>query len=255
VSAKPGRRVLWQFPISHYCEKTRWHLEHKGLDYERRDVLPGWHLLVVPRPTRTNGRRATVPVLDDDGVIIGDSTDIALHLDAKYPERPLIPGDRSARERVLALEAFFDDEVGPHVRRWIYGVLLREGGGAARAMLAAYPARVRVLRPLIAPIFERAIRRAYSIDGRTVEASRRKVVAAFDRLEREIEGDPDRHLVGDTLTLADVTAAALLSGVLSTPGSPYEGAKLPDEILELRASLADRACVRWIENRYRLDRR
>lgn len=248
-----ARRVLWQFPISHYCEKARWHLEHKGLDYEVRDVVPGLHLLVVPRAK--NVRHRTVPVLDDEGTILGDSTDIALHLEEKYPEKPLIPRDPSARARTLELEAFFDDEVGPHVRRFVYGALMREPGGAAKAMFGSYPAHVRALRPLLGPFFERAVKRAYAIDARGVESSRRKLIAGFDRLEREIDGDPDRFLVGDALTLADVTAAAILGGLLATRGSPYEAMQMPDEVRELAASLEGRSCARWIENRYLRDRR
>ena len=31
--AKP---VLWHIPVSHYSEKARWALAHKGIEHERR---------------------------------------------------------------------------------------------------------------------------------------------------------------------------------------------------------------------------
>ena len=55
-------RVLHQFPISHYCEKTRWHLDWKGLTYTTRNLLPGVHLVV----NRRLGGAGTVPLLVDD---------------------------------------------------------------------------------------------------------------------------------------------------------------------------------------------
>lgn len=60
-------RILYQFPISHYCEKTRWNLDAKGLPYEVRNLVPGVHVLVVKRLTGTR----TVPVLVDQGKALG----------------------------------------------------------------------------------------------------------------------------------------------------------------------------------------
>jgi glutathione S-transferase len=36
-------RVLYQFPLSHYCEKARWLLDHKELDYVAHNLIPGFH--------------------------------------------------------------------------------------------------------------------------------------------------------------------------------------------------------------------
>ncbi|MCP3675846.1 MAG: glutathione S-transferase family protein, partial [Gammaproteobacteria bacterium] len=35
---------LYQFPISHYCEKIRWSLDYKNLDYKIINLLPGLHI-------------------------------------------------------------------------------------------------------------------------------------------------------------------------------------------------------------------
>src|SRR5690349_3667970 len=57
-----GRRVLHQFPISHYCEKTRWNLDLKGLDYGIKNLLPGPHAVI----NRLKVGAASVPVLIDE---------------------------------------------------------------------------------------------------------------------------------------------------------------------------------------------
>ena len=69
-------RTLYQFPISHYCEKTRWNLAAKGLPYVVRNVMPGLHRLVAYQA----GGGHTLPVLVDHNVRIADSTEIALYL-------------------------------------------------------------------------------------------------------------------------------------------------------------------------------
>lgn len=82
-------RVLHQFPISHYCEKTRWHLDRKALSYSVRNLFPGIHLAI----NRRLAGQSSVPVLIDGPRIIGDSTKIALYLDETYPEGALLPED------------------------------------------------------------------------------------------------------------------------------------------------------------------
>ena len=60
--AKP---VLWHIPVSHYSEKVRWALTHKGVEHERSAPLPGPHMAVALWLTR--GGDKTFPVLHLDG--------------------------------------------------------------------------------------------------------------------------------------------------------------------------------------------
>ena len=36
-------RTLYQFPLSHFCEKARWLLDHKELDFVAHNLVPGFH--------------------------------------------------------------------------------------------------------------------------------------------------------------------------------------------------------------------
>ena len=36
-----GKPVLWHIEVSHYNEKARWALDHKGIEHERRAPPPG----------------------------------------------------------------------------------------------------------------------------------------------------------------------------------------------------------------------
>ena len=51
---------LYQFPISHYCEKIRWALEFKNIDHEIKNLIPGLHLL----KTKKLAPESSVPNFD-----------------------------------------------------------------------------------------------------------------------------------------------------------------------------------------------
>src|SRR5438067_3130930 len=105
--------VLWQFRFSHFNEKARWALDWKGIAHVRRSLLPGFH---VPRVLWMTGQKTGL-VLVLDGETIYDSTRIIERLERMRPEPALYPADAAARRRALALEDFFDEEVGPELGR------------------------------------------------------------------------------------------------------------------------------------------
>src|SRR5918997_5235816 len=119
-----GDITLWHVPISHYSEKARWALDYKRVPHTRRAVLGGFHPLVTWILTR--GEQPTVPVLTIDGRSIGDSTAIIAELERRFPARPLYPSDPAERRRALDLEEYFDEELGPYIRRLAYHEITRD---------------------------------------------------------------------------------------------------------------------------------
>ncbi|MGZ3458099.1 MAG: glutathione S-transferase family protein, partial [Archangium sp.] len=232
-----SERTLYQFPISHYCEKTRWNLDAKGLSFGIENLLPGPHRLVTKRLTK--GGRGTVPLLVDRGTVVSDSTDIALHLERAYPSAPaLIPASGPERERVLELEGYFDEVAGKHVRRWVYAKLFAAGADVSPLMFGAFPPHLRLVGRALLPLVKLVIRKQYQLTPGKVEESRGKMLEGLDRLEREIQGDPSRYLVGSSLSIADIAAASLYGPLVAAEGSPYAlrpGEVLPPGLAEVRA--------------------
>ncbi|WP_224370414.1 glutathione S-transferase family protein [Hyalangium versicolor] len=248
----PTERTLYQFPVSHYCEKARWLLDAKGLPYQLQNLMPGPHRRLTKRMAQASG---SVPVLVDGTVALGDSTEIALHLERTYPTPPLLPPPGPERDRVLELEDYFDG-VGIHVRRWAYGYIL-DGGDVGRFFFGAYAAPQRWLGRLLAPVLKSVIRRQYRVTPTKVEESRVKVLAAMDRIESETQKDPSRYLVGSSLTLADITAAALLGPLLAIEGTPYAfrpELPMPKAIVQMAEELRKRPAGQWALRRYQEDR-
>lgn len=105
------------------------------------------------------------------------------------------------------------------------------------------------------PALQAAMRRRMDINPETAALSRAKVVAAMDRLEREIS--TSGYLVGDSFTVADLTAAALFYGVARPPEFPYPMVArddLPESWREFLDSLAQRPGGRWVTQIYRRHR-
>src|SRR5436190_13826846 len=203
------RPLLWHLPISHFSEKVRWALDSKRVPHRRRIMPPGLHpfggLLL------TEGKQYTMPVLEM-GRRIGDSTAIIAALEERFPERPLYPADAAERERALALEDWFDENVGPYARQWGFNALLTEPEAVrAFAIKQTEWARVAVPPEAFAPIAKVFLAVRYSTaDESGVEEARRKLVEGLDRLEAELERGSGEFLVGSGFTIADLTAAALL---------------------------------------------
>jgi stringent starvation protein A len=104
-----------------FCARVRIVLAEKGLAYETVEIdladRPGW--LYDLNPT------GKVPVLDEDGWILPESSVISEYLNERYPEPPLWPDDPGMRAAARLLVFRFDDFSKPYYA-------LRRGENGAR---------------------------------------------------------------------------------------------------------------------------
>jgi glutathione S-transferase len=237
--------VLWHLEISHYNEKARWALDYKRVAHVRRAVTPGLQGLTARRLRA--GR--TVPILEMNGRAIGDSTRIIEEIERRWPEPPLYPTDPAERSRALELEDYFDERCGPDARRVLFGDNLAEPE-TFLAMFGADRRRTGVLQTLT-PLAVRLVKWRFKVRPETVEESREKVRAVFDKLEADV--GPSGYLVGDSFSVADLTAASILGLIVVPPEFPY--IKLPPDertaqFRRFRDSLKERPGFRWVEDMY-----
>jgi glutathione S-transferase len=245
--AKP---TLWQIEISHFNEKVRWALDHKGIEHERRAPTPGAHMAVALWLTR--GRHKTFPLLQLDGAAIGDSTAIIAALEHRFPDPPLYPEDPDERRRALELEEFFDEELGPHSRLLAFHEATKDPAVIERFTVDLLPGRLADFGPVRAGgmrFFSTFAGLRYGVKSdRRAELAKAKILAAFDRLESDLGGGD--YLVGDHFTVADLTAASLLYPVVQPP----EGPSLPPPpqgLERFRAPLKERPGYRWVQEMFR----
>jgi glutathione S-transferase len=246
--------TLWQIDISHYSEKVRWALEYKGVDHRRRSILPGSHIPIALALTR--GAQPTMPVLQLDGRNIGDSTAIIAALEARYPDPPLYPSGAEERARAIELEEWFDENLGPHARLLPFYELIQEPDLFAEIAAESVPGPLGKAKPVVG-----AYARAYTSirwganSGEDAERAREAIVAAFDRLEAELEQGSGEFLVGDDLSVADITAASLFYPVVVPPEGPLSpDLPRPPALERFRESLSERPGFRWVEDTFRRHR-
>jgi glutathione S-transferase len=242
----PETPVLWHLEVSHYNEKVRWALDYKRVRHVRRAVTPALQEL---RARRLRAGR-TVPILQVNGRAIGDSTRIIEEIERRWPEPPLDPSDPEERRRALELEEYFDESCGHDVRRVLFNDNLAEPEKFLGMLYGPDHPRLGLLKAL-SPILAAVVKWRYEIQPDRVAHSREVVRAALHKVEAE--AGPGGYLVGDSFTVADLTAASILALVVVPPEFPY--IKLhPDEratqFREFRASLKHRPGFKWVEDMY-----
>lgn len=126
--------TLFSYNISPYAAKVRAILAYKGVPFEERMVHPLQRGEVVRR-----SRQIAIPIIEDDGTVVADSTRIVAYLDERYPAHPVIPRDPVLRARALLLEEGFDEGLARTIQpvRWMIAANARRTAARFRS---AYPA-------------------------------------------------------------------------------------------------------------------
>ena len=247
MSDKP---VLWHIGVSHFSEKVRWALDWKGVEHERREPVPGTHMLFALWWSR--GETKTFPVLELDGEKILDSTAIIGALEAKWPEPPLYPADPAERRRALDLEDRYDEVLGPAVRLFGWHHLRRDpqllgkltekrlpgplsGFAPARKGVSAYVSTYANLRFRVA-------------DEADEQKARETILGEMGAIEARLDGR--EHLVGDAFSVADLTAAALLYPLVLPPEGPQGIDGVPESAKDFEAEIRDHPILGWVERTF-----
>lgn len=218
-----SRPRLYVFTISHYCEKARWALEYKRIDYELVTVLPGPHFRVIPKIAGSS----RVPVLVHAERVLQDSTPILDYLDEHYPDRPLTPSEPEARREVSEWEQLFEQELGDTVRRYLYSHAFEDSRFLFPLYLQNGPWWAPLFYKLMLPAVFKAVKRMYAISPERTREDLQRLYALFERTDARLA--EHRFLVGDEFTRADLTLAALAAPLLRPEGHPARWA--PDSVL------------------------
>ena len=242
------KRTLYQFPLSHYCEKARWLLDFKDLDYTVKNLFPGAH-----RPLslwRANSN--TLPLLRDGKEWIGDSSEIAFYLDAKYVLRPLLSSKPNERSRAMTIEELAG-QAGVHVRRWAYSEILDEPA-VMDIMLDDYP-YAKPFKKQLSPFIRKGVTRLYKVYPEKSAESFDKMMQAINQLEQMLQQNGGHYFVGENLGLADIAVASMFAPLLALPDTPWETLKPTNARMQgIYDELLARPFGQWIARVYREER-
>ncbi|MEM7411403.1 MAG: glutathione S-transferase family protein [Myxococcota bacterium] len=236
---------LLMFQRSHFNEKARWALDWKRIPHRRTPFLPGPH----GGPIRKLTGQTQVPVLVADGEAIPGSARIIEALEQRHPEPALYPSDSAERERALAIQTHFDDEVGPKIRRAMFSVMVEEPAYLASLFAGHKSAPLRWAYGAVFPLVKAKMKHEMQIEephiGEAFEATRQ----AFAFVEKEV--GPSGYLVGDRFSIADLTAAAILApGVVVDHPDMHKPASPPPAIREFLARWASLPGAAWVQRMY-----
>ncbi|ALF54930.1 glutathione S-transferase [Nostoc piscinale CENA21] len=205
---------LYQWELSQYSEKVRLILDYKGLEYRKIEVTPGIGQIELFRLT---GQRQ-VPVLKDGNRYIVDSTEIAKYVDAKYPERPLIPQNPKQKALTLLIEEWADESIGIKGRKALFAAISQNQNFRKSLLPTSTP---DIFRNLVEGVPSDIL----TVLGLGVGYSPDVVKAAIADLKQDLEAltlllTDSPYLTGDEPTLADLAVAGL-SILLKFPEGAY----------------------------------
>jgi glutathione S-transferase len=169
-------RRLYHQPLSPFCRKIRLVLAEKKIEVELVEEKTWEKRMDFLRMNPAQ----QVPVLKIDGLTLCDSTAIFEYLEERYPDPPLLPASPQGRAEARRLVAWFDDKF----HREVTANLLYERVNKKLAR-TGYP------------------------ESDKIKAGRQNVAFHLDYIGWLMEHR--RWLAGETLTIADFTAAAHLS--------------------------------------------
>ena len=192
--------LLLQFSTSHYCRKARLALGYKKIAYQVENLTPGFHRLKLKPLTGLT----TVPVLlsevEGKTKAIADSTQIFKFLESNFPDPPLFLADPQQQKQVWLLEDWLDESIGTATRFVYYQ--FRSGAGK------------QIDPSLSSQLVIQVVRSQYGINPATVELATNRLKTAFEVLA---VWQDQPYLVGEQISVADLTAAALLSPLALIP--------------------------------------
>lgn len=197
--------VLHQYYISPFCEKIRRQLHWKDIEYGVRE----YPLLARGQVQRLSST-VKLPCLEHDGKIISDSTDIAYYIEEKFPQKPMLPSDRSERARVHVLEDWADESL------YFYEMYCRFylGDNGKRNFPRMLHADKAIVKKILPYLIRKSLGKLLHMQG----LARKTRAHIFRDLARHLGALNDlvtssSWLVGAQITLADVGVYPMVGAI------------------------------------------
>jgi glutathione S-transferase len=177
--------ILYGVSLSPYVRKVLIFAAEKGIALELKPVGLG-----QPDPEfRAVSPFGKMPGFADGDFRISDSTAIVTYLEAKYPEQALFPADPAERARAVWYEEFVDTIMVPSGAKVFFNRVVAALIGREGDLAVADKALAEEMPPL------------------------------YDYLESVVP-DGEGWLVGDRLSIADISVASVCVNMMHCGGSP-----------------------------------
>jgi glutathione S-transferase len=204
--------ILYGSSLSPYVRKVLVCADEKGIELELKPTgMPNFD----PDYLEASPFRK-MPALRDGDYMLADSSAIIHYLEAKYPERPLIPADAKLHGKTIWYEEFADT------------ILVSCGA-------KIFFNRIVAPRFLGRPCDEEAVQQAIVND----------LPPILDYIEK-IAPDDGQYLVGDDLTLADIAVAGPFANFQHTQ-TEIDPKRYPRTVAYVERILSRPSLAKWVE--------
>ena len=233
--------TLYQFPVSHYCEKVRWALDYKGIPFDTKNLLPGMHVKTIKKLAA----KSSVPVIKHDGIFIQGSSQILDYLDEKFQQNSLCHDLREAE--IMEWEKEADQIIGPEIRRFCYHHVLDDKNITVAALATGGPWYGKMLLKKIYPQLMQKMRQLMQINDGTAEQALETIHSYLDKLAKHMKNRT--YIVGDKFSRVDLTVASLLGPLLRpVEFDQPKGVSYPLKLQTIRDEMT--AKLPWVSDMY-----
>ena len=201
---------------SHFCEKSRWSLQLAKIDYIEEAHTPFFHASAVKK---SGGVRST-PILKLENKTIPNSVAITKWISNNSNSQWNPYATKQYQSDIQKLELELGRKLGVLTRLLAYHELLPYKDQVMTCMTSA-PASEQKWFSRGFFIFGWLMRKGMNINTTSAQSAFTTVQAIFETVEKEAHGE---FLIGDRLSIADITFASLAAPVI-LPES--YGASLP----------------------------
>lgn len=223
---------LYTIPISHFCERARWALDRGKIPYQEIRHLQGFHYA----SSFLHAFSPTMPILKTKDGTFKSSDDILMWANAKM-EMPvrIYPEDSNKTLRVVELEKYYTDILGPAGRLWMYTYMLKEQKTIRKySKLHDVPGWQLALMPVLFPFVKKFLRSRLRENPESRQLSKKGIEVILDQTASFLEDGRNLHL-GDRFSAADLTFASMAAPAILPENY---GVPLP-KLDELPAEMAD----------------
>ena len=200
--------TLYQFKHSAFCLKTRMALHAKKLTYKIEEISPAVGQIEI---FKISGQKQLPVIMDDDGQIISDSSAICEFIDTKNTNNPLFPSNPIHLSQSKIIEDWADTTMASVCKQALIKSALENPHLRTALLPNEIPSSVR-------GIFEKLPFNNLSKLSNMVLSNKSNIELQkiLESLSKSLINN--KYIIGESLTIADISIAAQLS-LLKFPAS------------------------------------
>jgi len=201
-----GTVLLFQYTSSPFCLKVAKIMDYKGIPYKTVDLIPMVHSGFVKKISG----QGLVPVIKHKGKVINDSTLIAKYLDEISPNSPLYFSDEELNNQALLMEDWGDESFEKPLA--ILAVMYMCEHPEIVLEDSSISSGIEFLdnnKEKVVPVIAGKMLKKQGITLEQKDSFKKRAREYLNILSTKIENK--QYLVGDRLSIADITIASHLS--------------------------------------------